>query len=124
VDSELSDSPGSEPHATLAANLGSSSLETIRSPELPDAAIGRQINSMQGVHVLLDALLPAEESRDRYTLTQLHGRGGMGQVWLAKRITRHCVPGSCMRPRSRLNLSILESCLSTSSDKGKHRTIQ
>jgi eukaryotic-like serine/threonine-protein kinase len=35
-------------------------------------------------HVLLDKLAPADESRDRYALTHLHAKGGMGQVWLAR----------------------------------------
>jgi serine/threonine protein kinase len=38
-----------------------------------------------GGHVVLGTLSPGEaESRDRYTLTHLHARGGMGRVWLAR----------------------------------------
>ena len=34
---------------------------------------------------VLGALSPGEhESRDRYTLTHLHAKGGMGRVWLAR----------------------------------------
>ncbi len=83
MDSDRNQAPGSDPDATRAANRDSPSLETIVYDALPDGAVVQQIDSMQGVHVLLDALLPADESRDRYTLTHLHGRGGMGQVWLA-----------------------------------------
>src|SRR5262249_34674480 len=38
-----------------------------------------------GGHVVLGSLSPGEaEARDRYTLTHLHARGGMGRVWLAR----------------------------------------
>ena len=33
---------------------------------------------------MLGSLSPGEESRERYTLTHLHAKGGMGQVWLAR----------------------------------------
>ena len=83
MDSDRNDASGNDPRATLGPNLDSPPLEANSKAAFPDGAVTRQINSMQGVHVLLDALLPADESRDRYTLTQLHGKGGMGQVWLA-----------------------------------------
>ena len=35
-------------------------------------------------HVVLGTLSPSEESRERYTLTHLHAKGGMGRVWLAR----------------------------------------
>jgi serine/threonine-protein kinase len=39
----------------------------------------------QGGHVVLGSLSPGEtEARERYTLTQLHAKGGIGRVWLAR----------------------------------------
>ncbi len=39
----------------------------------------------QGGHVVLGSLSPGEaEARERYTLTHLHAKGGMGRVWLAR----------------------------------------
>lgn len=35
-------------------------------------------------HVVLSPLPGAGDSRDRYTLSHLHAKGGMGQVWLAR----------------------------------------
>lgn len=35
-------------------------------------------------HVLVSTLVPDDESRERYTLTRLHAKGGIGQVWLAR----------------------------------------
>ena len=34
--------------------------------------------------MVLGTLSPADESRERYTLTHLHAKGGMGRVWLAR----------------------------------------
>ena len=33
---------------------------------------------------MLGTLSPTDESRERYTLTHLHAKGGMGRVWLAR----------------------------------------
>ena len=62
---------GGDPHITLAAALDTPAREAIGKIAFP------------GGHAVLEALSPAEESRDRYTLTRLHAKGGMGQVWLA-----------------------------------------
>jgi serine/threonine-protein kinase len=35
-------------------------------------------------HVLLSTIARTPEARERYTLTRLHARGGIGQVWLAR----------------------------------------
>src|SRR5205807_7123678 len=35
-------------------------------------------------HVLLSTMAYQPETRERYTLTRLHARGGIGQVWLAR----------------------------------------
>ena len=77
------DARGRDPQATVTANLASPSVVPNGEAAFPDGAVVRPIDAMQGVHVLLDASSPADQGRDRYTLTELHGRGGMGQVWLA-----------------------------------------
>ena len=46
---------------------------------------GKLAPQAQGGHVVLGTLSPGEtESRERYTLTHLHAKGGMGRVWLAR----------------------------------------
>ena len=81
LDSDRNLVPGSDLDVTLAANQNLPAPAATGTASFPEGAVARP---MQGVHVLLDARLPADESRDRYSLTQLHGRGGMGQVWLAR----------------------------------------
>ena len=88
-------SHGGDPHATLAATVDGRSLEAIGEvagsgtmPTLPDDAGPRRRGPTadgQGGHVVLGQLSPGEhEPRDRYTLTHLHAKGGMGRVWLAR----------------------------------------
>ena len=53
----------------------------------PSSALQAQLNlspQAQSGHVVLGSLSPSEESRERYTLTHLHAKGGMGRVWLAR----------------------------------------
>lgn len=87
-------SHGGDPHATLAATLDGRSLEAMSglagasglfdpagAPEL--AGQGGQAG--QGGHVVLESLSPGDaDARERYTLTHLHAKGGMGRVWLAR----------------------------------------
>src|SRR5262249_31159618 len=99
---------GDDPRAALAATLDGRSLEALASLSNTDAdtglrmAIAALANTGAGIglavaaqpvaapppgggHVVLGALRPGEaEARDRYTLTHLHARGGMGRVWLAR----------------------------------------
>ena len=63
---------GGDPHVTLAAALDTPTREAIGKIAFP------------GGHVVVETLSPAEESRNRYTRTHLHAKGGMGQVWLAR----------------------------------------
>ena len=63
---------GGDPHITLAAALDTPAREAIGKIAFPRG------------HIVMEKLSPAEETRNRYTLTHLHARGGMGQVWLAR----------------------------------------
>ena len=56
-------------------------------PRDPTGALEAQLKlspQAQSGHVVLGTLSPGEESRERYTLTHLHAKGGMGRVWLAR----------------------------------------
>jgi eukaryotic-like serine/threonine-protein kinase len=86
VESELN-AHGNDPHATLAAALDGRSVNAIG--EVASSRIGfegrQDVRAVQGGHVVLGKLSPGDqESRDRYTLTHLHAKGGMGRVWLAR----------------------------------------
>ena len=77
---------GGDPRATLAATIDGRSLEAIRGVTTHGALDSKlDLAPLQGGHVVLGALSPGDgESRDRYTLTHLHAKGGMGRVWLAR----------------------------------------
>jgi len=79
---------GGDPQATLAAAMDGRSLKVIREVASSNTAFGAKLNlphQVQGGHVVVGTLSPGEtESRDRYTLTHLHAKGGMGRVWLAR----------------------------------------
>jgi serine/threonine protein kinase len=82
-------SHGGDPQATLAATMDGRSLAAIG--EMAGAGGVGVIEAngasapLQGGHVVLGTLSPGEaDSRERYTLTHLHAKGGMGRVWLAR----------------------------------------
>jgi eukaryotic-like serine/threonine-protein kinase len=78
---------GGDPQATLAATMDGRSLEAIGDAAGPDGALKAHLDlspQAQSGHVVLGSLSPSEESRERYTLTHLHAKGGMGRVWLAR----------------------------------------
>ncbi len=88
VERELA-SYGGDPHATLVATIDGRSLEAMGevagSEGVLDMGAAPQAAMGQGGHVVLGSLSPAEaEARERYTLTHLHAKGGMGRVWLAR----------------------------------------
>ncbi len=80
-------SHGGDPHATLDGRsleamsglAGASGLLDLAGAPMPAGHDG------QGGHVVLESLSPGDaDSRERYTLTHLHAKGGMGRVWLAR----------------------------------------
>ena len=78
---------GGDPQATLAATLDGRSVEAIGDAVGPNGALRAQLDlspQAQSGHIVLGSLSPSEESRERYTLTHLHAKGGMGRVWLAR----------------------------------------
>ncbi len=79
---------GGDPHATLMATIDGRSREAIREATGANRALEAKLDlpqQPQGGHVVVGAISPGEhESRDRYTLTHLHAKGGMGRVWLAR----------------------------------------
>jgi eukaryotic-like serine/threonine-protein kinase len=79
---------GGDPQATLAATLDGRSLEAIREVAISGGSLEAKLSlpsQANGGHVVLERLSAGEtEIRDRYTLTHLHAKGGMGRVWLAR----------------------------------------
>ncbi len=81
-------SHGGDPHATLVATVDGRSLEAIGEVAgangVLDVGLAGAAAGQRG-HVVLGQLSPGEhEPRERYTLTHLHAKGGMGRVWLAR----------------------------------------
>jgi len=75
---------GGDVHASLAELAGDvirRSLAHIDDSEIRQSIAGP--NPPQG-HVLVSTIGHTPETRERYTLTRLHARGGIGQVWLAR----------------------------------------
>ena len=61
--------------------------EAIQAAVGADGALDAKLNLLpqpQSSHVVLGTLSPSDENRERYTLTHLHAKGGMGRVWLAR----------------------------------------
>jgi len=79
---------GGDPRAALEATIDGRSLDAIRDIAVSNGSLEAKLNLPSRVkagHVVVAKLLPGEvESRERYTLTHLHAKGGMGQVWLAR----------------------------------------
>jgi len=77
---------GGDVEAALAATVDGRCLEALGNLPQIDSAVKAQRNSARAPagHVLIEALGSGEsDSRERYTLSHLYAKGGMGQVWLA-----------------------------------------
>ncbi len=80
---------GGDPHITLAATLDGRTLAAIG--KLAGPKVGAEVklsppaSQVESGHVRLGNIPVHEpDNRDRYTLTHLHAKGGMGRVWLAR----------------------------------------
>ncbi len=82
---------GGDVRASLAALADAEVRDAIR--DVADSDVRQSISSLPPAagHVLLHAvpgpaetMLPQTEQRSRYTLTRLHGQGGLGRVWFAQ----------------------------------------
>src|SRR5262245_28076806 len=75
---------GGDMEATLDAVMDSGVREAMVT--VADTELRRSIARSSSVsgHVLVDPLGRPTESRTKYTLTRLHGQGGLGRVWVAR----------------------------------------
>ncbi len=74
--------------ASLAAVVGPAVhdvLSRVDDPAIQQSLVGLPPHGLQqrGDHVLLGTVAYQPGTRDRYTLTRLHAKGGIGAVWLA-----------------------------------------
>src|SRR5438270_1328809 len=56
-------------------------MAAIEDADIHESLAGRP---RRGGHALASTIAYQPESRERYTLTRLHAKGGIGQVWLAR----------------------------------------
>jgi eukaryotic-like serine/threonine-protein kinase len=75
---------GGDVHASLAELARDAVRRSLAHVTDPD--VRRTIDGLVPVegHVLLSTIGHTPETRERYSLTRLHARGGIGQVWLAR----------------------------------------
>lgn len=75
---------GGDLQATLDAVADAGVREAMLTVE--DTELRRTIALLSSVsgHILVDPLAKPSESHTRYTLTRLHGQGGLGRVWVAR----------------------------------------
>ncbi len=71
-------------HATLAAAADPKIIKVLENLNDPDIERSLHGLSTPEDHSLMATTAFRTESRDRYTLTRLHAKGGIGQVWLAR----------------------------------------
>jgi serine/threonine-protein kinase len=73
-----------DPHASLAEALQPPTRELLGAIEDPEVQHSLAGLSDGGGQVLLSTTAYQPEKRERYTLTRVHAKGGIGQVWLAR----------------------------------------
>jgi serine/threonine-protein kinase len=71
-------------HASLAGLVTTDALQALS--QVADPEIHRSLDALpqRAGHVLLSTVAHRPEGRGRYTVTHLHARGGLGQVWVAE----------------------------------------
>jgi serine/threonine-protein kinase len=74
---------GGDPHASLVDAVNGRVLGTIERVGDPDFRRSLADGPRREGHTLTSTVAYQPESRERYTLTRLHAKGGIGQVWLA-----------------------------------------
>jgi serine/threonine protein kinase len=86
-------SHGGDSRATLSATIDGRTLELLGGAAAASGAHGLGLDPLPAMRPderdlkVLGMLSPSptsQENRDRYTLTHLHAKGGMGRVWLAR----------------------------------------
>ena len=93
-------------HATLGAVADGAVRDVLKQVHDPDLSESLPSWPDSG-HILMETLVPDPQSPDktvsRYTLTHLHGKGGIGQVWLAydKQLNREVALKELRPERSR-----------------------
>jgi serine/threonine protein kinase/Flp pilus assembly protein TadD len=75
---------GGDARRTLDSVADAATRQTLG--QVDDPEVRRSLRTMAAVHPpeLLQTLAPAGENRARYTLSRLHGEGGLGKVWVAR----------------------------------------
>jgi serine/threonine-protein kinase len=71
-----------DPKASLAEATGEAVRQSLAA--VADPEVQQSLADLYEGHTLVSTLHYLTETRDRYTLTRLHARGGIGQVWLAR----------------------------------------
>jgi len=78
---------GGDPRETLGAEADMNARDSMR--DIEDDAVNRTLSFLPPsmahvrVHQVKDTLHYEPETRSRYTLTRIHGEGGVGRVWRA-----------------------------------------
>jgi len=79
---------GGDPRTTLEATIDGQSLNAIRDIAVSSVSLKAKLDLSSGVRtddMMIAKLSPnGAETKERYRLTHLHAKGGMGRVWLAR----------------------------------------
>jgi serine/threonine protein kinase/tetratricopeptide (TPR) repeat protein len=75
---------GGDAHASLMAVADADVRGALAGIDDPEVRRSIGDTALAGGHVLLSTVDHTPEARERYTLTRLHAKGGIGQVWLAR----------------------------------------
>jgi serine/threonine protein kinase len=75
---------GGDAHRSLAEAAGAAVRDALQT--VGDEDVRKSVSTLPRAdgYVLMETVDPRPEQRSRYTLTRLHGEGGLGQVWVAR----------------------------------------